>query len=138
MVKAIYEHGHVKLIEPAPGRWSEGQSLVVSEQAGAEVDAVRRQFEQLSAQWRAATSHQSDTDLVVNHPAYRRIIGLGPAVVPLLIEDMRRNREHWFVALEAITGERPTNDAMAGKIDQLVRCWVDWYEARRAREQRHA
>lgn len=138
MVKAIYEHGHVKLLEPAPGQWGEGQRLVVSEPAGVHAEDIRRAFELLRAQWIAATAHHSDADLVVNHPAYRRIIGLGPAVVPYLIEDMKRTNEHWFVALESITGERPTSEAMAGKIEPMVRCWVEWFEKKSPREGRHA
>lgn len=39
------------------------------------------------------------------HPAYQQIIGMGPAVVPLLLNDLVRTRSHWFWALRAITGK---------------------------------
>lgn len=41
------------------------------------------------------------------HPAYQRIIGLGPEVAPLLLRELERQPDHWFWALKALTGADP-------------------------------
>jgi hypothetical protein len=44
---------------------------------------------------------------MVLHPAYQRIIGMGPAVLPLLLDELDERPDHWFWALNAITGQDP-------------------------------
>ncbi len=58
------------------------------------------------------------------HPAYQRIIGMGPEVVPLLLRELERTRDHWLWALHAITGEDPAKpqDGFEAAVD----AWLDW------------
>jgi len=58
------------------------------------------------------------------HAAYQKIIGMGPAVVPLLLEELGQRPDDWFWALAAITGEDPA----AGEIDfdRARDAWIDW------------
>jgi hypothetical protein len=61
------------------------------------------------------------------HPAYQRIIGMGPAVVPFMLERFRDGAlEHWFWALSAITGENPITEDIAGNIKKMAEAWVQW------------
>ncbi len=41
------------------------------------------------------------------HPANQGIIGLGAVAVPLILQELKRDRADWFWALTAITGENP-------------------------------
>ena len=59
-------------------------------------------------------------------PSYQRIIGLGPAVVPLLLRELERAPDHWFWALKAITGADPVPPAARGGIREKVRLWIEW------------
>ncbi|MCI0387582.1 MAG: hypothetical protein MOB07_02260 [Acidobacteria bacterium] len=62
-------------------------------------------FQELANQWRRETAHLSLAIKKVMHPAYQRIIGLGPDAVPLILRELQRRSGHWFWALKAITGE---------------------------------
>jgi hypothetical protein len=42
-----------------------------------------------------------------NHPAYQRIIEMGQPVMPLIFRELEREPDHWFWALQSITGENP-------------------------------
>jgi hypothetical protein len=70
-----------------------------------EVDHV--QFTALADEWEVETEFISRQSRAVMHPAYQRIIGMGPPVVPLLLERLRDQPDNWFWALTAITGEDP-------------------------------
>jgi hypothetical protein len=45
---------------------------------------VARVFSELAQRWRRETAAHSVLQKKVLHPAYQRIIGLGPAVVPCM------------------------------------------------------
>ncbi len=63
---------------------------------------------------------------MAKHPAYRQIVEMGPAVVPLLLAELKRKPDFWFAALREITGENPAPPASAGKIKEMARAWVEW------------
>jgi hypothetical protein len=93
---------------------------------------VRERFEALARQWQAETAMLSSTTKRIMHPAYQAIIGLGPAVVPILIEELRERPNYWFWALKAITGEDPVCPEDRGNLERMARAWIEWAEARRA------
>jgi hypothetical protein len=87
--------------------------------------SVQQEFSQLADVWQRETAHQSNMTKRVMHPAYQRIIGMGPAVIPFILERFRQGRlEHWFWALSAITGENPITEDMAGNIEKMAKAWV--------------
>jgi hypothetical protein len=57
---------------------------------------------------------------------YQRIIGMGPAVVPLILEELEREPGHWFWALESITEQNPVPPESAGKVGQMAEAWTRW------------
>jgi len=59
-------------------------------------------------------------------PSYQRIIGMGLAAVPLLLEELSREPDHWFWALEAITEENPVPREAAGNVPLMAKAWVEW------------
>lgn len=83
-------------------------------------------FEQMAAIVNDETLFVSSSTERAMHPAYQRIIGLGPEVLPLLIDDMRRNQSDWFWALQAITGHDPIPEEKRGRILEMIECWVAW------------
>jgi hypothetical protein len=58
------------------------------------------------------------------HPAYQRIIGLGPAAVPLLLRELEHRPDHWFWALKSITGQDPAEGT--DSIGEAARAWMKW------------
>jgi hypothetical protein len=100
----------------------------------AELRALRRprqeevsdSFRRLRDNWIEATAHLSSHTKRILDPNYQRIIGLGPAVVPLLLDELRENPRDWFWALTAITGENPVDPQDAGDIARMSRAWLEW------------
>ena len=87
---------------------------------------LERTFRELADTWREETRFLSSVPDRVMNPAYQRIIGLGPAVVPLLLRDLERQPTHWFWALKAITGEDPVAREDSGAIKKMAEAWLEW------------
>lgn len=87
---------------------------------------IRAEFEKLAEQWHDETGHMSSAISFTQHPAYLRIIAMGPAVVPFILEDLERTHGHWFVALRLITGENPIKPEDKGKVQRLAEAWIAW------------
>lgn len=81
-------------------------------------------FSELAQQWRRETAAYSVVQKKVLHPAYQRIIGLGPAVIPLILRELRREPGHWFWALHVLTGEDPT--PAGSTFQEGVEAWLTW------------
>jgi hypothetical protein len=87
---------------------------------------IAAKFRRLADQWEADTINMSSIRDMVQHPAYLAIIGMGPAIIPLLIADLEREPKHWFPALQAITHVNPVPDEDAGDIDRMTVLWLRW------------
>jgi hypothetical protein len=61
---------------------------------------------------------------------YQRIIGMGSGVVPLILEQLQREPDQWFWALEAITEENPVPPEAAGNTHQMAAAWIEWGKSR--------
>lgn len=96
---------------------------------GAEL-SIEANFRQLVAEWKAATALTSSGTEILLHPAYQRIIGMGKDAVKFIIDELRREPDHWFWALQAITGEDPVADGDQGKIDRMTSSWLNWAQQR--------
>src|SRR6266849_3282276 len=112
-IVADFEDRVIPLPHPSPYQHRSG---VPSRSATPRAESVEEQFERLAAAWHKAVAHHSSSRIRDNHPAYQEIIGIGPAVVPLLLRDLDINRRHWFAALSAITGVDPVSEEDAGNI----------------------
>jgi hypothetical protein len=88
--------------------------------------SVEQRFRRLEAVWNAETGYLSDSDEIVNHPAFREIIRLGDAVVPLMLADLERKPGLWVWALPDITGADPVPVADQGKIAVMSAVWLRW------------
>jgi hypothetical protein len=87
---------------------------------------IADEFETLSRQWKEATALLSSTTAMVAHPLYKRVIALGPSVVPLLLRELEQEPVHWFEALRAITGNDPVPGEHWGNIAAMRADWLAW------------
>jgi hypothetical protein len=78
---------------------------------------LERTFFDLANRWRNETALLSSVTKIAMHPAYQRIIGMGPAALPLLLRELEQQPDHWFWALTAITGEDPVPPEDAGNME---------------------
>jgi predicted DNA-binding antitoxin AbrB/MazE fold protein len=89
-------------------------------------DEVRQRFEDLARRWKAETRRMATVREMVQHPAYREIIGMGEAAVPMLLRELEQAPDHWFAALRAITASNPVPDEDRGDVRRMAECWIRW------------
>jgi type I restriction enzyme M protein len=89
---------------------------------------VDERFAEFAAEWKTGRRVTSSVSRMAEHPAYEKIIRMGYAVVPLILQELAREPDHWFVALNKITGENPVNGDARGKIAEMADAWIRWGE----------
>src|SRR6266849_3736082 len=87
----------------------------------AQAAQIAGKFFRLRDEWKAQRGHEPSTMKAVLLPTYQKIIGMGPAVVPLLLRELETNLDNWFWALLAITEEDPVPEEARGDGQAMVR-----------------
>lgn len=87
---------------------------------------ISAKFRELAREWKERTALCSSVSRIVMDPAYQRIIGMGPAVVPHLLRELERELDHWFWALTAITGADPVESEHQGRLEKMAEAWIRW------------
>lgn len=88
--------------------------------------SVKKRFRMLVMRWKAETETLSDPVAMFMTPTYLEIIGLGPAAIPMLLDELANEPDHWFVALRAISGKDPVPPAHRGHISAMTTHWLNW------------
>ena len=83
-------------------------------------------FARLADDWRRDTRFLSATSAIATHPAYQRIVGLGPQGIPLVLDEMQRRPGQWFWALASLTGENPVPPDDRGRVPAMTDAWLQW------------
>ncbi len=83
-------------------------------------------FQRLVKQWREENHGVSSTNQMSMHSAYQQIIGMGDAVIPLLLRELEKKSGQWFWALKSITREDPVPPENRGKTKEMIKAWLDW------------
>jgi hypothetical protein len=89
---------------------------------------LEEKFTRLKNEWKKQRGHEPSTMKVVMLPAYQKIIGMGPDVIPLLLRELQSNLDNWFWALMAITEADPVPEEARGNGEEMARCWLKWGE----------
>lgn len=114
----------------ATGIYIVGNKLVKKYKASkvdqAESVEVEEAFNELAAAWKEETKFISSMSEITSHWAYQRIIAMGPVVVPLILKDLKKEGNHWFAALTALTGENPIAEQDAGIVSKMREAWLQW------------
>jgi hypothetical protein len=90
-----------------------------------------RRFRALADEWRQSTRWLSSIHTMVANPAYLEIVGMGRPALPLILAELRKDPDHWFPALVAISGENPVSEADAGDLRKMTSSWLEWGRQRR-------
>jgi hypothetical protein len=83
-------------------------------------------FHAAAEQWRRETRNVSSMSVMVMHPAYQRIVGLGQDAVGLLLKELEERKDFWFWALASITGANPVKPGHEGRISLMAADWIEW------------
>jgi hypothetical protein len=89
-------------------------------------ETVEQRFRRLEAVWEAETMYLSDAHRIIEHPAFQEIIGMGDAVVPLMLSDLEKGPRQWVWALPRITGANPVTPSDGGNIRKMSEAWLRW------------
>ena len=90
---------------------------------------LREKFNGLVKQWHAQRGVSSSLTQCVLCSAYQSIIGMGQPAVPLLLGQLKSERDdpdQWFWALCAITGCQPVPEEDLGEFVKMARHWLAW------------
>src|SRR5438445_12585254 len=87
---------------------------------------VEERFRRLAKEWKEQARYLSNSARMAMLQPYQHIIGMGMPVVPLILGELRRQPDHWFWALEAITEQNPVPPESLGKIQVMADAWVKW------------
>jgi len=123
MIKATIKGRRLEV--EVPDDWPEGAEVEIH---SAPEPRIQHRFRELVAQWKQGTRFLSSIHDMVSHPAYLQIIGMGKEAVPLLLDELRREPDHWFVALQAITGTDPIPPSACGDVENMTEAWLSWGE----------
>lgn len=90
-------------------------------------DPLREHFRDRADWWREGTMFLSSPREIASHPAYQKIIAMGPRVVPFILEDLRDNGGDWYIALRLLVSDPPqiTQDT-AKSARKVVEMWLEW------------
>jgi hypothetical protein len=91
---------------------------------------LRRRFHKLADEWKEKSQFLSNTAQMALLRPYQSIIGMGWPAVPLILEELKRDPDQWFWALESITGDNPVRQESAGKVREMADAWITWGKAR--------
>ena len=87
---------------------------------------TRDEFNRLVVEWKSGRRRGADVAQMTEHPAYQQIISLGEKAIPLILEELERQVDHWFTALHELTGTSPVPDESKGNIAEMRQAWLDW------------
>lgn len=89
-------------------------------------EPLASRFAGLAETWRSETTVESSFSELVMNSAYQRIIGLGPQVLPNILDELKHRPDHWFWALSSITGVDPIPEEAAGNLRLMTEAWLNW------------
>ena len=84
----------------------------------------QKEFVKLATKWKEETEGNSSISKKLLNLSYLRIIAMGETAVPLILQELKSNPDHWFVALKVITNADPVNSGAS--FNQAVDDWLKW------------
>lgn len=85
-----------------------------------------KEFIRLRDKWKDETLFVSSGMEIITNSAYREIISKGKIVLPWIIRELQQSNDHWFVALESLTGANPISEEHIGNIVEMKKDWLNW------------
>src|ERR1041384_675131 len=85
-----------------------------------------RQFSLLVDTWKRERGPYSSSARLAQHPAYQQIIAFGQKVIPLLLRELEHEPDHWFRALNTLTGADPVPVESRGNVAAMTAAWLQW------------
>lgn len=97
---------------------------ILSQKKPTEKKNLQQEFNQLAARWKSETESLSSIKKKITHPDYLKIIEMGYEVIPIILQSLLKEPDHWFVALNKISGENPIS--YGASFQEAVIGWLQW------------
>ena len=94
-------------------------------------ETVSLRFSLLLERWHKERGPTSSVSNIIRCDSYQQIIKMGKRALPLILAQLKQegnNPDHWFIALEAITGEEPIPENAYGNMLKMSEAWLCWAE----------
>jgi len=93
---------------------------------------LERSFHLLASQWKKETRKYSTMIHKTMNNNYIDIMSLNVDVVPLILKELKKKPDHWFVALNHFARKLKTGDPVPkehlGNIEKMREDWLRWGE----------
>lgn len=87
-------------------------------------------FRSLAEKWREERGASSSMEEIILCPSYLGIIALGEEkAVPLIMAELESEGDepdHWFWALQILTGQNPVSEEDEGDLRRMSQIWRKW------------
>lgn len=93
---------------------------------GVATDPLYEKFKRLLSEWQEESMLMSSLTDMVMLQSYRAIIGMGPAAVRLILNELKHEPDYLFSALEAITEVNPVLSDDEGNLERMANDWIEW------------
>jgi hypothetical protein len=90
-----------------------------------DLDAIEN-VNRLAAQWEKERPRGADAHESIDTPAYAAIIKMRYRAIRPLLLILRRKPDHWFYALNQITGHNPVPPQSEGRLNEMADAWINW------------
>jgi hypothetical protein len=92
------------------------------------VACTEEAFQSALIEWRRDKGPTSNSAKITAHPAFRRIVAMGPEAVPYILREVKREPSLLVMALREITGHNPVTQESRGDLRAMAKAWVEWGE----------
>jgi hypothetical protein len=89
-------------------------------------ESTELRFERLARTWRESRTLPRSATKMAMHPAYQEIIGMGRDALPLILNALQHEVDHWFWALRSIAGIDPVRPEHRGDLHAMASDWIGW------------
>jgi hypothetical protein len=89
---------------------------------------VENLFNRYHQQWLKEIQYLSSSDKQYENKYYKMIIDLGWAVVPYIIDSLRKKPTRLLEALSQITSLNPEKPEHLGNLSKMANDWISWWD----------
>jgi hypothetical protein len=115
---------------PSPACEGQTKAFVDPTKPRSTRSSLELQFNELVKVWRKETAMHSSLTRKTLHPAYQRIIAMGPEVIPLILQELSKKPGHWFWALDALIQDEPSPAMGTTNLQEATDAWLRWGDAK--------
>ncbi len=90
---------------------------------------LKQEYDRLAADFLSNSMFLSSTDAIAGLEEFAGIVGLGPAVLPYILNDLESAPNSWFPVLAAIAGTSPVREQSRGIVAEMISDWRSWGSA---------